>query len=158
MSPRTPMRLPRNRGSKCFKRGTEWTRGLVMRAGRTLATYSGGPPQWWLLRAASRESRRELDKRANRRRISTRFHLPKVPLAFYTLGRRECRARIWESPRFLLPGRANEMLVGTLPTDFNGQQPGTRPVSFRVLPMTAPERPRPVFLQVLYKRARQHQN
>ena len=72
-----------------------------MRAGQTLAIDSDGLPRWWLLQAASRESRRESDKRAGRKRIATQTHPSAAPPAFYIPGKRECRERIWEWPRLL---------------------------------------------------------
>ena len=105
MSPSTPIRLPRNRRSSRFNRGTEWGRGLVMRAGRSLATYSGFPPRSWLPRAASQEFHRESDKRAGRKHISTRIRPLAVLRAPCTRGKPECQARTWESPEFLLLAR-----------------------------------------------------
>ena len=118
------MRLPRNRGSSRFNRGTECERGFVMRTGRTLATNSDFPPLWWLLQAASLGFHRESDICAGRKRISTRIRRPTVPHVFYKPGRPECRERIWESSKSLLRVGQRMQQVGTLPKAFGAQQLG----------------------------------
>lgn len=149
------MRLPRNRGSSRFNRGTEWARGLVMRAGRILATYSGSPPRWWLLRAASREFHRESDKRAGRRRISTRTHQAAVPLASYTADKPECREHIWESPKLL---RQASQAHATSRHSIKGLQRSATRRKTSLSSNSVLACSKPFWVPLLYKRARPHQN